>query len=125
MLKGIFVIHNSGICLYNKYNSDIFPNEQLFSGFLTALSRFCVNIIGEKISRFCTNTLKFNFIYEHELFFVFIVHKNDILEDFKPQFRQIMKEFYKEFTNQRTVFEKHGLIPQLTNFETSLSSICS
>lgn len=106
MIKGIFVIHNSGICIYNKYISDISADVQLFSGFLTALYRFCNASIGEKISNFCTNTLKFNYIYDDNLFFVFIIDQSDLMDNLMPQFQKVIKKFYEEFANQQITFEK-------------------
>ncbi len=122
MIKGIFVMHKSGICLYNKSLSKITPDAQLIGGFLSALYKFCDVSIGEKISNFCTNTLKFDYFHRHDLFFVFISDKGDGIE-LLPQFRRLIKEFYREFINQRISFEQRGLIPQLSNFEMCFSNV--
>jgi len=118
-------MHKSGICLYNKTISKVSPDAQLVGGFLSAMFRFCNSTIGEKITNFCTTTLKFNYFHENDLFFVFISDKSDNLDNFMPQFKKLMKEFYGEFAHQRFIFEKHGLVPSLTNFETAFSSVCS
>ena len=124
MIKGIFVMHKSGICLYNKSISKSNPDAQLIGGFLSALYKFCKVSIGETISNFCTNSLKFDYFHRNELFFVFISDKSDGIE-LLPQFRRLMKEFYREFVDQRIIFEQKGLIPELTNFEVCFSSVCS
>ena len=124
MIKGIFVMHKSGICLYNK-NMNVKPDDQIVGGFLSVIYRFCDVSLGEQITYFCTTTLKFNYFHENDLYFVFISNREDKYGDLSPQFRQLMDDFYREFANQRLVFEKHGLVPILTNFETAFTSICS
>ncbi|MFX0141958.1 MAG: hypothetical protein ACFFDN_50440 [Candidatus Hodarchaeota archaeon] len=124
MIKGIFVIYDTGICLYNKSNKNIPPNEQLVSGFIAAIDRFCKTSIGENISYICTETLKFHFIRKNKLIFVFLSDKNDITNKLLPNFKQIMNKFLNEFTNQqRYTFEKNGLIPELSNFDSCISNL--
>ncbi|MHA1299736.1 MAG: hypothetical protein ACTSO9_09900 [Candidatus Helarchaeota archaeon] len=125
MIKGIFIMHKSGIVLYNKTMSKISPDEQIVGGFLSAIYRFCNVSFGEKISYFCTSTLRFNYFHQNDLYFVFISDKNDKLKNLMPNFQKLMKDFYREFAHQRFVFEKQGLVPVLTNFETAFSNICS
>ncbi len=125
MIKGIFVIYNTGICLYNKSVKNIPPNEQLVSGFIAAMDRFCKTSIGENISYICTETLKFHFIRKNKLIFVFLSDKNDTSSYLLPNFKQIMNEFLNEFSNnQRYTFEKKGLIPELSNFDNCIANLC-
>ena len=82
MIKGIFVIYDTGICLYNKSVQNIPPNEQLVSGFIAAMDRFCKTSIGENISYICTETLKFHFMQK---FLSAIFKKNKLLNNlFRP-----------------------------------------
>lgn len=124
MIKGIYVIHDNGICIYNKSLIMISPNDQLFSGFISALDRFCTKSIGEKISYFCTETLKFHFIHDNKLIFIFLSDKNDITKNLLPYFQRLMNEFHIEYSNQRSTFEKDGLIPELSSFDTCVSDLC-
>ena len=123
MIQGIYVLFNSGICLYNKSLLKISQNNQLIAGFFIALDRFCATTIGENISYFCTHTLKFHFIHERKLLFVFINDKNDVTKNLLPQFEKLIKKFYTEFSDHLSLFEKQGVIPELTKFEVSFSNL--
>ncbi|MHA1299838.1 MAG: hypothetical protein ACTSO9_10415 [Candidatus Helarchaeota archaeon] len=124
MIKGIFVIYDSGICLYNKSIPNITPNDQLIAGFISALDRFCKTSIGENISFICTESLKFHFLHKNELIYVFISDKNDTINSLLPSFKQLIEKFQSEFTRQRHTFENQGLIPDLKAFDASFSKIC-
>lgn len=124
MIKGIFVIYNTGICLYNKSIPNISPNDQLIAGFISALDRFCKNSIGENITHICTKTLKFHFIRRAKLIFVFLSNIKDDTQGLLPQFKDVIDKFHDEFSNQQVIFERDGLIPILTNFDTCCSNLC-
>ena len=123
MIKGIYVIYNNGICLYKKSWLNIPNSEQLIAGFSTALDRFCKTSIGENISFLCTTTLKLHFIRKHDLIFVVLTDKTDVLEKLRPKLEQIIINFDKEFSKQRQIFEKQGLIPNLTKFDMGISQL--
>ncbi|MFX1451286.1 MAG: hypothetical protein ACFFCM_10615 [Promethearchaeota archaeon] len=125
MLKVIFVIYDTGICLYNKSREVIPPNEQLVSGFIAAIDRFCKTSIGENISSICTETLKFHFIRKNRLIFVFLSDLHDVSTNLLSNFKQIMNNFLHEFTQQRrSTFEKKGLIPNLPKFDNCITNLC-
>ncbi|MHA1378209.1 MAG: hypothetical protein ACTSRG_07490 [Candidatus Helarchaeota archaeon] len=124
MIKGIFVMSQTGICLYNKFISTSSPNDQLFGGFISALDRFCKTSIGECISYLSTASLKLHFFHINELIFVFISDKNDLTKKLLPCFQNLIEEFCAEFAEQQVRFENQGLLPDLKKFDHCFSNVC-
>ncbi len=50
MIRSVFIIHESGLCLLSRSYGGNSQNIDLFSGFLVAVSSFAKNMIGEKIN---------------------------------------------------------------------------
>ncbi len=56
MIRSVFIIHDSGLCLLSRSYDDNSKNIDLFSGLLVAISSFARNLIGEKINEIRNGT---------------------------------------------------------------------
>ena len=115
MILKIFIIGPGGILCYSKtFFDQIDIDEEIISGFLTAISNFAKEIKGGEIKALIFRN--FNFIYsysiEYNSIFVIVIDKDDIeeearlkLELMKKEFLQIYKPYLENWTGNVSVFQ--------------------
>ncbi|MFX0013870.1 MAG: hypothetical protein ACFFB2_03825 [Promethearchaeota archaeon] len=93
MIRKVFIIHESGLCLLSRSYGDESDDVDLFSGFLAAISSFAKNMIGEKI-----NEIRM----EHHS--IFYESRETIVLALVTSEKQISKR--KLFTTMRRIYSK-------------------
>ena len=112
MISRILIIAAGGILCYSKNffgksTSDLAADDDLISGFLTAISSFALEIKGGEISTL--NFRNFNFIYsyddEYGCMFILVVDIDDLEEEARPKVELMKSEFIKRYSQRLKDFD--------------------
>ncbi|UCE14584.1 MAG: hypothetical protein JSV04_05240 [Candidatus Heimdallarchaeota archaeon] len=97
MIKSIYIIHESGICLFEKECSHDRVNKDLFSGYVKALICFAKEITNDVISE--VRMEKRNIYYEtcEKILVVIVSSPNINRKRLKGVFQAIMAEFILQY----------------------------
>ncbi|MHA2245031.1 MAG: hypothetical protein ACXADY_08685 [Candidatus Hodarchaeales archaeon] len=112
MIRSVFLIHESGLCLLSRsYDEDSKRNIDLFSGLLVAISSFARNLIGEEINEIRME--HHNIFYESRktLVLALVTSEKKIA---KRKLSTIMRRIYSNFIQQYQEYLKQEIIePQI------------
>lgn len=122
MIRSVFIIHESGLCLLSRSYGEDAKNIDLFSGLLFAISSFARNLIGEDI-----NQIKMehhNIFYESRKTIVLALVTSD-KKISKRKLSTIMRRIYSNFVQQYQEYLKQEIIePQIfKDFTNTIDSI--
>lgn len=111
MIRSVFIIHDSGLCLLSRSYDDKAKNLDLFSGLLVAISSFAKNLIGEKINEIRMEHR--NIFYESKkMIIVAIVTSEKKIS--KRKISTIMRRIHNNFARDYHEYLKQEIIePQI------------
>jgi hypothetical protein len=100
MISRILIIASGGLLCYSKsFISESTVDDDLVSGFLTAISNFAKEIKGGEIK--ALNFMNFNFIYEYDdpldCMFILVCDIDDIEDEVREKVNIMKEEFLKRF----------------------------
>ena len=117
MISRIFIIASGGLLAYSKsfVESDELANDNdLISGFITAISNFAVEIKGGKINSLNFRNFNFVFSYDDEVdcMFVLVIDIHDLENEAKDKVELLKNEFINRYrsylmdwTGEVTIFK--------------------
>jgi len=102
MISRILIIASGGLLCYSKsFISESNVDDDLVSGFLTAISNFAKEIKGGEIK--ALNFMNFNFIYAYDepldCMFIIVSDIDDIEEEVREKVNLMKDEFLKRYTS--------------------------
>ncbi len=100
MISRILIIASGGLLCYSKsFISESTVDDDLVSGFLTAISNFAKEIKGGEIK--ALNFMNFNFIYEYDdpldCMFIIVCDIDDIEDEVREKVNLMKEEFLKRY----------------------------
>lgn len=107
MIRSVFIIHESGLCLLSRSYSDDSQNIDLFSGFLVAVSSFAKNMIGEKINEIRMEHHTIFYESKKAIVLALVTSEKKIA---KRKISLIMRRIYNNFVEQYYEFLELDLI---------------
>ncbi|MFX0123899.1 MAG: hypothetical protein ACFFAE_09695 [Candidatus Hodarchaeota archaeon] len=107
MIRSVFIIHESGLCLLSRSYSDDSQNIDLFSGFLVAVSSFAKNMIGEKINEIRMEHHTIFYESKKAIVLALVTSEKKIA---KRKISLIMRRIYNNFVEQYNEFLELDLI---------------
>ncbi|MFX1514943.1 MAG: hypothetical protein ACFFC6_01450 [Promethearchaeota archaeon] len=122
MIRSVFIIHESGLCLLSRSYSGDSQNRDLFSGFLVAVSSFAKNLIGEKINEIRMEHHKIFYESRKALVIALVTSEKKISN---RKLSTIMKRIYNNFIEQYNDYLEHNIIePEIfRDFSTTIDNI--
>ncbi|MFX0207390.1 MAG: hypothetical protein ACFFDT_15485 [Candidatus Hodarchaeota archaeon] len=122
MIRSVYIIHESGLCLLSRSYYDDSQNIDLFSGFLVAVSSFAKNMIGEKINEIRMERHTIFYESKKSIVLALVMSENKIS---KRKISTIMRRIHNNFVDQyRDFFEQDIVEPNLfRDFSTTIDSI--
>jgi len=117
MISRILIIASGGLLAYSKSFIDSPVEEDLVSGFLTAMANFAMEIKGGQVKSL--NFRNFNFIYSYDedldVIFVLVVDIDDIEEEAREKVEVMKVEFLKRF--RKSLEDWSGDVTQFREFD--------
>ena len=111
MIRSVFIIHDSGLCLLSRNYDDNSRNIDLFSGLLVAISSFARNLIGEKINEIRME--HHNIFYESKKMIILAIITSE-KKISKRKISTIMRRIYNNFVRDYHEYLKQEIIePQI------------
>ena len=107
MIRNVFIIHESGLCLLSRSYGDESGNIDLFSGFLVAVSSFAKNMIGEKINEIRMERHAIFYESRRTIVLALVTSEKKIS---KRKISTIMRRLYNNFVEQYYEYLEHELI---------------
>ncbi|UCG03909.1 MAG: hypothetical protein JSW11_07965 [Candidatus Heimdallarchaeota archaeon] len=107
MIRSIFIIHESGLCLLSRSYGDESQNIDLYSGFLVAVSSFAKNMIGEKINEIRMEHHIIFYESKKEIVLALVTSGKNIS---KRKISTIMRRIYFNFVDHYHEFLEQELI---------------
>ena len=101
VIRSFMVIGTGGLLMYSRQYGDKKIDQDLISGFLTALASFSTEIKGGAIESLVMQDIRF--IYSSgrgDLLFVFCCDKDDMQEEVQDRIENVKNEFQKMFSDQ-------------------------
>lgn len=101
VIRNFMVIGSGGLLIYSRQYGKKQIDQDLISGFLTALASFSTEIKGGAIESLVMQDIRF--IYstgKDELLFVFCCDKDDLQEDVQERIHKVKEEFQTMFADQ-------------------------
>lgn len=122
MIRSVFIIHESGLCLLSRSYGDDPQDIDLFSGFLVAVSSFAKNMIGENINEIRMEHHAIFYESRKSIVLALVTSEKKIA---KRKISTIMRRIYNNFVEQYHEFLELNLIePNIfRNFSTTIDSI--
>lgn len=115
MILKIFVISSGGILCYSKnYFDEIMMKEEIFGGFLSAISEFAREIKGGQIKTLSFRNFNLFYSYSNEFDYIFVVvaDKDDLEREVRPKVELMKSEFIgryglylKEWAGNCSIFD--------------------
>ena len=107
MIRSVFILHESGLCLLSRTYDENSNNIDLFSGLLVAISNFAKNLIGDNIHEIRME--HHNIFYESKktLILALITSEKKIT---KRKTSTIMRRIYTAFVKQYQEHLKQEII---------------
>lgn len=107
MIRSVFILHESGLCLLSRTYGKKSKNIDLFSGLLVAVASFAKNMIGDNIHEIRME--HHNIFYESKktIILALITSEKKIS---KRKLSTIMKKIYKAFVGQYQEHLKQQII---------------
>jgi len=104
MISRIFVIASGGLLAYSKCfveTDDSTTDDDLISGFITAISNFAMEIKGGKINSLNFKNFNFVFAYDDDFdcMFVIVIDIDDLEDEAKIKVELLKEEFIARFGN--------------------------
>ncbi len=122
MIRSVFILHESGLCLLSRTYDENSNNIDLFSGLLVAISNFAKNLIGENVHEIRME--HHNIFYESKktLILALITSEKKIT---KRKTSTIMRKIYTAFVKQYQEHLKQEIIePKIFgDFTTTIDNI--
>jgi hypothetical protein len=101
MIRNFMVIGSGGLLMYSRQYGDRKVDQDLISGFLTALSSFSSEVKGGKIESLVMQDIRFIYsIGDSDLLFVFCCDKDDLEDEVQGRIEKVKNEFYRMFKDQ-------------------------
>ena len=95
------VIGTGGLLMYSRQYGDKKVDQDLISGFLTALASFSSEVKGGKIESLVMQDIRFIYsVGEADLLFVFCCDKDDMEEEVQGRIEKVKNEFHRMFADQ-------------------------
>ncbi|MFX1536363.1 MAG: hypothetical protein ACFFDI_19265 [Promethearchaeota archaeon] len=107
MIRRVFLIHESGLCLLSRSYGNDSQNIDLFSGFLVAVSSFAKNMIGEKINEI---RMEHHIIFYESRKTIVLALVTSEKKVSKRKISMIMRRLYNNFIEQYHEYLEHDLI---------------
>ena len=122
MIRSVFIIHESGLCLLSRSYDNDSQNIDLFSGFLVAVSSFAKNMIGEEINEIRMEHHAIFYESKKSIVLALVTTEKKIS---KRKISTIMRRIYNNFTEHYHDFLEQDLIePNLfRDFSSRIDSI--
>ncbi|MFX1282745.1 MAG: hypothetical protein ACFFB5_03785 [Promethearchaeota archaeon] len=122
MIRSVFIIHESGLCLFSRAYRENSKNIDLFSGLLFAVSSFAKNMIGEKINEIKTEHHNIYYESKKTIVIALVTSKKKIT---KRKLTMIMRRISNNFVQQYEEYLKLAIIePQIfESFSTTIDKI--
>ncbi|MHA1300980.1 MAG: hypothetical protein ACTSO9_16290 [Candidatus Helarchaeota archaeon] len=123
MIHSYYIINQAGIAIYSEHFVKSNVDEQLLSGFLTAIGSFSQEAIGGALQKLQIKTGEQMVLYFHEpskLTIVAIANENDHSGLLQNLLKQIINEFYKTY---RKYLKEEGLFEDTSLFTKSSRTI--
>jgi hypothetical protein len=122
VIRSVFIIHESGLCLLSRSYSDDSQDIDLFSGFLVAVSSFAKNMIGEKINEIRMEHHTIFYEFRKMIVLALVTSEKKIS---KRKISTIMRRIQNNFIDQyHNFFEQDFIEPHLfRDFSTTIDSI--
>jgi hypothetical protein len=122
MIRSVFIIHESGLCLFSRSYSDDSQDIDLFSGFLVAVSSFAKNMIGEKINEIRMEQHTILYESKKSIVLALVTSEKKISN---RKISTIMRRIHNNFIEQYHDFLEQDIIePNLfRGFSTTIDSI--
>ncbi|HME54201.1 MAG TPA: hypothetical protein VKM55_18390 [Candidatus Lokiarchaeia archaeon] len=101
MIRNFMVIGIGGLLMYSRQYGDKKVDQDLISGFLTALASFSTEVKGGKIESLVMQDIRFIYsVADNELLFVFCCDKDDLEEEVQGRIEKVKGEFNRMFADQ-------------------------
>ncbi|MHA1754880.1 MAG: ADP-ribosylation factor-like protein, partial [Candidatus Odinarchaeia archaeon] len=121
---GVYIIKKTGESLFHRLYQKETTDENLISGFLSALQNFISEVSsGDVIRTIKTGNVKFIYNVSHGLISVFVVDKDEDEEKIRNKIERVIEEFYSRFKDQLNNWS--GNISQFNSFKEVLDDIVS
>ncbi len=118
MISKIFIIGPGGILCYTKnFFNKMDKDDEVISGYITAVSDFAREIKGGKIESLIFKNFKLVYSYSHEFkcIFVIVIDKDDLEESARNNLKLIKTEFIKRYRPYLETWT--GLVSIFNNFD--------
>ncbi|MFX1452034.1 MAG: hypothetical protein ACFFCM_14445, partial [Promethearchaeota archaeon] len=125
MIHSLYIINPAGICIYSEHFIESRIDEQLLTGFLTAIGSFSQEAIGGALQKINIRTGEQMVLFYHEeskLTIAAIAHENDYPSLLEHLLTKIIKEFYKTY---KKYLKEQGLFEDTTKFSETCRKILS
>nr|MDO8117043.1 ADP-ribosylation factor-like protein [Candidatus Sigynarchaeota archaeon] len=101
MIRNFMVIGMGGLLMYSRQYGDKKVDQDLISGFLTALASFSSEVKGGKIESLVMQDIRFIYsMGNNDLIFVFCCDKDDLEEEVQGRIDKVKSEFLSMFKDQ-------------------------
>lgn len=110
MIHNFYIIRESGICLYHKKYGSLDEEPQSIAAFLTAVSMFSNEIVGEKVRIISTDNFKFIFKTDGKLMLTVFTDRSDQNERVLEMMDTVKIRVFQRFPGIDKVIEKGNLL---------------
>ncbi|MHA1792413.1 MAG: GTPase domain-containing protein [Promethearchaeota archaeon] len=101
MIRSFMVILSGGLLAYSRQYGDKHIDQDLISGFLTALASFSTEVKGGAIESLVMEDIRFIYsLGDNDTILVFCCDKDDLEEEVQDRIQKVKNEFYKMFGEQ-------------------------
>lgn len=98
MIHSVYIIKKTGEGIYTKKYEDSNIDDNLISGFLSALQTFVSEVSsGDIIRTIKTGNVKFIYNIMHEIIVVFVVDQNEDEKKIQAKIEEVSDAFYKKY----------------------------
>ncbi|MFX0133381.1 MAG: hypothetical protein ACFFDN_07045 [Candidatus Hodarchaeota archaeon] len=125
MIHSLYIINPAGICIYSEHFIKSRIDEQLLTGFLTAIGSFSQEAIGGALQKINIRTGEQMVLFYHEeskLTIAAIAHENDYPSLLEHLLTKIITQFYKTY---KKYLKDQGLFEDTTKFSETCRKILS
>ncbi len=123
MIKGVWIIHKDGKCLFHREYENLNINEQLFSGFLVALLAFSKEISNQELKSINLENLIFYYrkTEDTNIIFVIAADSKERPSKISDKSNLIEKAFFNEYKD--ILPQWTGNISDFSKFDVELDNI--
>ena len=118
-ILNVWIMNDSGICLFNQAKSSTLQDENLFTGFLSSIQVFLKSIGEEKIKSLAMGEHKFTFcnLEEPNLIIVVKSERNIKGRFIARKIKDIREKFLKKYGQLLHKYQEHSLLLDLRIFD--------